>query len=78
VLFYVLVFIAFAIAVTIVAMLAGILIALVTSGQPAVVAGEILRSILAVTVSVYLVALLAAVHRQLTGPSLDDQVATFN
>jgi hypothetical protein len=77
VLFYALVFIAFAVVVMIVAMLAGILIALVTSGQPAFVAGEILRSILAAIVSVYLLALLAAVHRQLSGP-LDDQIATFN
>lgn len=78
VLFYALVFIAFAVFVTIIAMLAGILVALVTSGQPAFVAGEVLRSILAATVSVYLVALLAVIYRQLAGPSLDDQVATFN
>jgi hypothetical protein len=78
ILFYVLVILAFASVITVITMLVGIVIALVASGQSALVTGEIVRSILGTAVSVYLVALLAAVHRQLAGPSVNEQVATFN
>jgi hypothetical protein len=77
ILFYVLVGIAFAVIVAITTMLLGILIALVVKGQPAAVAGEFVRSILGAALSVYVAAVLAAVHRQVAGPSADVEALTF-
>jgi hypothetical protein len=77
ILFYLLVGIAFAVIVAIVTMLVGIAISLVAKGQPAAVVQEIVNALLSAVLSSYAAAVLAAVHRQVAGPSADAHAATF-
>jgi hypothetical protein len=76
-LFYLLIAIAFIVIVMIASLLFGILIALVMKGEAASGAQQFLKSILAAGLTVYLVAILAAVHRQIAGPSTDVEARTF-
>jgi len=76
-LFYLLVVLAFAVIVSIAMLLVGIVVALTASGPVALFVASLIRSVLAAAMTVYFVAILAAVHRQLAGPSLEREAATF-
>jgi hypothetical protein len=76
-LFYLLIAVAFIVIVMIVSLLSGIVIALVTKGDIMVGAQQLVKSMLGAALTVYLVAILAAVHRQVAGPSANGAVATF-
>ena len=76
-LFYLLIVLAFAVVISIAMLLVGIVVALVASGPTALFIASLFRSILAAVMTVYFVAILAAVHRQLAGPSIEREQATF-
>ena len=76
-LFYLLIGIAFLIVISIVMALVGIVLALALGPAIAEPVSAIVSSALGALMSVYFVAILAAVHRQLAGPPLEQQRATF-
>ncbi len=76
-LFYLLIAIGFIVIVMIVSLLFGIVIALVVKGDPALIAQQLVKAVLGAGLTVYLVAILAAVHRQVAGPSAGVDAAKF-
>lgn len=76
-LFYLLVAVAFIIVMSIVMGVVGIILALVAGTTAAEVAAAVVSATLGAIMSVYFVAILAAVHRQLAGPTLEQERATF-
>jgi hypothetical protein len=76
-LFYLLIIVGFGLLVIIVSLLTGIVIALLVKGSPALFAGEVIRAILGSVMTVYFIAVLAAVHRQLAGPSTESDRVVF-
>jgi hypothetical protein len=77
-LFYLLVMIAFLVVMSIVMAIVGIVLALVAGGEVVRIAGAVLSSALGAVMTLYLVAILAAVHRQLAGPSIEAVSAPFD
>lgn len=76
-LFYLLVIIAFVVIVSIVMALAGIVLALVAGAEAARIASAVLSAAFGAVMSIFMVAILASVHRQLAGPSADTISQTF-
>ena len=76
-LFYLLIAIAFLVILSLVLALFGVILALVAPEGVASVIAAIISSTLGAAMSVYFVAILAAVHRQLAGPSPEAAGITF-
>ena len=76
-LFYLLVIVAFVVIVSIVMALVGIVLALVAGAEAARIGGAILSAALGAVKTIYMVAILAAAHRQLAGPSPHEIGQTF-
>lgn len=77
-LFYMLVGIAFIIIMMVTMIAIGALLALVAgTGEAARIPATIISSVLGTTITVYFVAIIAAVHRQMAGPSADSISAMF-
>jgi hypothetical protein len=76
-LFFLLVVIAFLVVVSIGMAVIGIVLALVAGAETARVVAAIISSALGAVMTLYLVAILAAVHRQLAGPSPETVSAPF-
>jgi len=75
--FYLLFLLAFALLFIIAMTLSGIVLALVVGGQTAAAIGTVISSAIGAVMTLYLVATLAAVHRQLAGPSTETVSAPF-
>ncbi len=75
--FYALVAIAFLIVMVVVAAILGIILALAAGPETIRVADAVVSSALNAVMALYFVAIIAAVHRQLAGPSPDVASATF-
>lgn len=75
--FYALLFFTFMIVVFIASALIGIIAALVAGAEGARIINAVVSSTLGATVTVYAVSVVAAVHRQLAGPSPEAVGATF-
>lgn len=76
-LFYLLVIIAFVVIVSIVMALAGIVLALVAGAETARIASAVLSAVFGAVMTIFIVSILAAVHRQLAGPSANAIGRTF-
>jgi hypothetical protein len=76
-LFYLLLAVVSAIIVTIIMAVVGVLATLFAGGEPARVIAAILSSTLGSVMTLYFVAVIAAAHRQLAGPSADRVSETF-
>lgn len=77
VLFYLLVVVAFVIVVSIAMGIVGVALALLVGGETARIIAAVVSAVLGGVFSVYFVAILASVHRQLAGPSTAAVSATF-
>lgn len=76
--FYALVGLTFMVVMVLVNALAGIVVALVAGAQAVEVAGAVVSSALSAAMALYFVAIFAAVHRQLAGPSPQGDSAAFD
>jgi hypothetical protein len=76
-LFYLLVIFAFLVIITIIMAIFGIVLALLAGSQTVGVATAVLSAALGTLMTLYLVAILASVHRQLAGPSAEAVTAPF-
>jgi hypothetical protein len=76
--FYALVIVAFVVVMILVMAVVGIVLALVSGGEVARVVAAVVSSILGAAMTLYLVAILAAAHRQLAGPSAEAIGAAFD
>ena len=76
-LFYLLVLVAFAVVISVAMAIVGIVLALLASHGIARVIAAVVSSALGTTMSVYFIAILAAVHRQLAGRAPELDRATF-
>lgn len=73
---FLLLFILFVVVIMTVTAITGIVLSLALSPANARIVAEIISSLLSTAATVYLAAILAAVHRQLAGPMLSDHRAT--
>lgn len=76
-LFYVLLLIAFGAIAAITMLVMGTVVAMALPAEGAQIASALISSVLTAVLALYLVAVLAAVHRQLAGPSADATARTF-
>ena len=76
-LFYLLVGIVFLVVIAVVMAIIGILLALVASEGVATTVAAVVSAAMGAAMTVYLIAIIAAVHRQLAGPSAEAVGATF-
>ncbi len=76
-LFYFLLGLAFAIVGIVVLGLIGLVLAVLLPAEPAKVGGALMQSLFTGLFVLYFIAVLAAVHRQLAGPSTDTVASTF-
>ena len=76
-LFYLLVAIAFIVIMMVVMALVGMLVALLLDGSTATAVATVVSSFLSTAMTVYFVGIIAAVHRQLAGPSAERILSTF-
>ena len=79
--FYALVFIAFMVVLMIASLISGIVVALLLGqgqGQGAQAANGVVSGVVGAVMVVYFVAIVAAAHRQLSGPSADNLADTFS
>lgn len=76
-LFYFLVGVAFLVVIMIVTAILGIMIALLAGPHVTKMVGDIIASAMNAVMALYFVAIVAAVHRQLAGPSPETESATF-
>lgn len=76
-LFFLLVFIVFAVGITVIMAIVGIALALVAGAETARIIGAVISSALGAVLALYFVAIIASVHRQLSGPSPDAAANTF-
>ncbi len=77
-LFYSLLLVAFIVVISIAMAIIGVILALVAGGETERVGSAVVSSALGAVMMVYFVAVLAAVHRQLAGPSAETVSATFD
>ena len=77
-LFYLLLFVAFVIVLAVVMGLVGVLLAVVLGGEGARIGAAVISSAIGAVGALYFVAILAAVHRQLAGPSPEAVSETFS
>lgn len=75
--FLLLVGLAFLISILIVQMVIGLVLSLVIPGEAAVVTNALLSAVLQALMSVYFVGVIAASHRQLSGPDAQEQAKPF-
>lgn len=75
--FYALLVLVFVIAISVISALVGIAAALIAGAEGARVVGVIVSSAMGATMTLYLVSVVAAIHRQLAGPSPEAVGATF-
>jgi len=75
--FYALLVLVFVIAISVISALFGIAAAMIAGAEGARVVGVIVSSAMGATMTLYLVAVVAAIHRQLAGPSPEAVGATF-
>lgn len=76
-LFYVLLLMAMAAIMLIIMMIVGVVLAAIAGAETTKVAGAVISSSLGATATLYFVAVMAAVHRQLAGPSPEKLSAPF-
>lgn len=77
-LFYLLLGIAFVVVMTIIVAVVGVVAALLAGGEGARVVSAVVSSGLGAVMTLYFVAVIAAVHRQLAGPSAEAVSVTFD
>ena len=75
--FLLLILILFAVVAGIVMMIVGLILALVSSGEPQRIVAAVFSSALGAVAVVYFAGIIAAIHRQLGGPAAADLSATF-
>ena len=76
-LFFLLVFVVFAVAMMVIMAVAGIVLAFIAGQETARIIGTVISSAMGAVLALYFVAIVAAVHRQLSGPSADATATTF-
>lgn len=76
--FYALVIVAFLVIMILVMAVVGVVLALIAGGEVTRVVAAVFSSALGAALTVYLVAILAAAHRQLAGSPVDGIAATFD
>jgi len=76
-LFYLLLLVAFVVVMSLIMMAVGVVLAAVAGPETGRIAGAVVSSALGAVMTLYFVAVMAAVHRQLAGPSPDVASAPF-
>ena len=76
--FYVLVMVVFLVLMAVIMAVTGIVLALVSGGEAARIAAAVLSASMGAAMALYFVAIIAAVHRQLAGPSPEATAGLFD
>lgn len=76
-LFYLLLFVAFVVVMSVILMIVGVILAALGSAETARIGGAVVSSAIGAVMALYFVAVIAAVHRQLAGPSPEMVSAPF-
>lgn len=76
-LFYLLLLLAFVVVMSVIALVVGLIATAVAGGEAARIAGAVVSSTVGATMTLYLAAVMAAIHRQLAGDSTEVTKATF-